>query len=163
MQSQRQFSREMGPAGQCPEMGREGSCAFYSCPTGFEDLFHPPWWCWLLKVSSASQHDEHGKTGNGRLEFTISGAKRLSTSPEWSVGSRFVMKGCTLEPERHLPSPCHLVTEGELVSQCASYAGVPTCTQLLPCALLGGLFGCGRQPDICSTAPKVATPRLNPI
>ena len=42
MQSQRQFSREMGPVNQCPEMGREGSWAFYSRPIGFKDPFLPP-------------------------------------------------------------------------------------------------------------------------
>ena len=46
-------------------------------------------------------------------------------------------------------------------SEHARDAGVPACTQLLPCALSGSLFGCGRQPDVCSTALKVATRRLN--
>ena len=74
------------------------------------------------------------------------------------------MKDCTLEPESRLPSLCHLVTEGGLVSHCASYAGVPTCTQLLPCALLGAFLSVtGSLTSICSTAPKVATPRLNLI
>lgn len=46
-------------------------------------------------------------------------------------------------------------------SEYARDAGVPACTQLLPCALSGSLFGCGRQPDVCSTALKVAMGRLN--
>lgn len=74
------------------------------------------------------------------------------------------MKDCTLEPESFLPSPCHLVTEGRLVSQCASYAGVPTCTQILPRVLLGAFLAvAGNLTSICSTAPKVAMPRLNLI
>lgn len=143
-------------------MGREGSWAFYSHPIGFKDRFTHHDGADCLE-SAASQHDEHGKTGNGRLELIISWANGClhPQNEVWAAG--FVMKDCTLEPESFLPSPCHLVTEGRLVSQCANYGGAPPAPRSCH-VFCWGPFGCGRQPDIylfnCS---KVAMPRLNLI
>lgn len=91
-----------------PKRGQKGVRPFHHTPLAPSPHFA----ChdgarYLLKVSPAPPDDTHRKTADGSLTFTVSWAM-LSAFPESSAGSRSLIKACKSEPERRLPSPCHL-------------------------------------------------------